>query len=151
MFTSVRTQFHDAAPLPQVNIDDAKSFIELFGSSEQYFQALFDDDDLYQPYLVAQFCLTFDDAKERLMELNEMGAGVFVTINETDGTGRRAENITAVRAVFVDLDGSPLEPVMQASGLGKSSTHYALDSLMRSEKVQHDPAKKKYSLVVKDS
>ena len=151
MFTSVRTQFHDAAPLPQDNIDDAKSFIELFGSGEQYFQALFDDDDLYQPYLVAQFYLTFEDAEERLMELNELGAGVFVTIYETDGTGRKAENIVAVRAVFLELDGAPLELVMHASGLGKSSTHYSLDSLMRSERVQHDPAKKKYSLVVKDS
>ena len=151
MFNSLLTQFHDAAPLPQITMDDAKSFIELFGSGEHYFQTFCDGDNLYQPYLVAQFYLTFEDAKERLMELNELGAGVFVTINETDGTGPRAENITAVRAVFVDLDGSPLEPVMQASGLGKSSTHYALDSLMRSEKVQHDPAKKKYSLVVKDS
>ena len=43
-----------------------------------------------------------------------MGAGVFVTINETDGTGRKAENIIVVRAVFLDLDGAPLEPVMRA-------------------------------------
>jgi hypothetical protein len=114
MFNSLLTQFHDAAPLPQINIDDAKSFIELLGSGEHYFQTFSDGDDLYQPYLVAQFYLTFEDAKERLMELNELGAGVFVTINETDGTGRKAENIIAVRAVFLDLDGSPLEPVMQA-------------------------------------
>ena len=113
MFTSVQTQFHDAAPLPQVNIDDAKSFIELLGSGEQYFQTFSDGDGPYQPYLSAQFHQTFDDAKERLMELNELGAGVFVTINETDGTGRKAENIVAVRAVFSDLDGAPLEPVMQ--------------------------------------
>ena len=114
MFTSLLTQFHDVAPLPKINIDDAKSFIELLGSGEQYFQTFSDVDDLYQPYLVAQFYLTFEDAKERLMELNELGAGVFVTINETDGTGRKAENIVAVRAVFLDLDGAPLEPVMQA-------------------------------------
>ena len=114
MFNSLLTQFHDAAPLPQVNIDDAKSFIELLGSGEQYFQTFSDGDGPYQPYLVAQFHQTFDDAKERLMELNELGAGVFVTINETDGTGRKAENIIAVRAVFLDLDGSPLEPVMRA-------------------------------------
>ena len=53
MFTSVQTQFHDAAPLPQINIDDAKSFIELLGSGEHYFQTFSDGDDLYQPYLVA--------------------------------------------------------------------------------------------------
>jgi hypothetical protein len=43
--------------------------------------------------------------------LNREGAGVFVTVNETDLKGRTAKNITSVRAVFVDLDGAPLEPV----------------------------------------
>lgn len=47
----------------------------------------------------------------RLMELEQRGAGVFVTINETDGKGRGAKNITRARAVFVDLDGAPLEPL----------------------------------------
>ena len=42
---------------------------------------------------------------------NNQGAGIFLTINETDGKGRKAENITRVRAVFADLDGAPLEPV----------------------------------------
>ncbi|MEA1966620.1 MAG: DNA-primase RepB domain-containing protein, partial [Thermodesulfobacteriota bacterium] len=43
-----------------------------------------------------------------LEKLNEMGAGVFVTINETDGRGRKTANITKVRAVFADFDGTPL-------------------------------------------
>ena len=42
----------------------------------------------------------------------QAGAGIFVTVNETDGTGRTAANIVRARAVFVDLDGSPLEPVL---------------------------------------
>lgn len=73
---------------------------------------------------------TFDDNKERrdprlarilhgslaqhsaeLQRLNKLGAGVFVTINETDGKGRKSANITRVRSVFVDLDGAPLGPV----------------------------------------
>jgi len=48
----------------------------------------------------------------QLRALNQRGAGVFLTINETDGKGRCTENITKVRAVFVDLDGSPIEPVI---------------------------------------
>ncbi len=40
-------------------------------------------------------------------------AGVFVTVNETDGQGRQAHNILRVRAVFVDLDGAPLDPVLK--------------------------------------
>jgi putative DNA primase/helicase len=44
---------------------------------------------------------------------NQAGAGIFVTINVTDGKGRTNKNVTAVRALFVDLDGSPIEPVQQ--------------------------------------
>jgi len=43
--------------------------------------------------------------------LNKAGAGIFVTVNKTDKKGRKNKNVTAVRALFVDLDGSPLEPV----------------------------------------
>jgi hypothetical protein len=74
---------------------------------------------------------TFDDDKERrdkklarvlhgtlakhwdaLVRLNEQGAGIFVTVNETDGKGRKTENIVKIRALYVDLDGAPLEPVL---------------------------------------
>lgn len=39
-----------------------------------------------------------------LASMNAQGAGVFVTINETDGKGRKSENITRVRAAFADFD-----------------------------------------------
>lgn len=48
-----------------------------------------------------------------LMALNRQGAGVFLTVNETDGKGRKRDNIVAVRALFVDLDGAPLKPVRE--------------------------------------
>ena len=48
----------------------------------------------------------------QLVKLNTEGAGIFATVNATDGKGRAAANITRVRAVFVDLDGAPLEPVL---------------------------------------
>lgn len=44
-----------------------------------------------------------------LQRLQRAGAGVFVIINETDLLGRTTENIKRVRALFVDLDGAPLE------------------------------------------
>ena len=43
-----------------------------------------------------------------LSRLSALGAGVFVTVNRTDLKGRRKENIIAVRALFVDLDGAPI-------------------------------------------
>lgn len=50
----------------------------------------------------------------QLARLNEAGAGIFVVPNETDGQGRTKANITRIRALFVDLDGAPLEPLMAA-------------------------------------
>ncbi len=47
-----------------------------------------------------------------LQRLNENGAGIFVTVSETNGKGRKAENITRARALFVDLEGAPLDPVL---------------------------------------
>jgi hypothetical protein len=69
---------------------------------------------------------TFDDTpdKKRLLsrvlfrknyeldDLNDLGAGVFFTVNECDGKGRKKENVKRIRAVFVDLDGSPIDPVL---------------------------------------
>ena len=49
-----------------------------------------------------------------LRSLQKRGAGVFVTVNETDGVGRTKDNIKRVRALFVDLDGTPLESVASA-------------------------------------
>jgi hypothetical protein len=51
---------------------------------------------------------------DELVKLNERGAGIYVTVNETDGKGRKKTNIVRVRAPFVDLDGSPIEPVNSA-------------------------------------
>ena len=46
-----------------------------------------------------------------MVELQRCGAGVFVTLNETDGLGRSTENITRVRCYAADLDEAPLENV----------------------------------------
>ena len=46
-----------------------------------------------------------------LVTLNAQGAGVYVTVNETDFKGRTEKNIVRVRAQFVDLDGAPFAPI----------------------------------------
>ena len=56
-------------------------------------------------------------ARDELVKLNKQGAGVFVTINETDGGGRKTENITHIRAVWQEDDDGfngafPLQPSM---------------------------------------
>jgi putative DNA primase/helicase len=86
---------------------------------------------------------TFDDDKERAKELKKAkkknprsrirnGAltdhlaefaelqadrgGIFITINRTDGLGRAIKDIVSVRALVVDLDGAPLDPVFHDDG-----------------------------------
>ncbi len=54
---------------------------------------------------------TFNQHKNALAAINKRGGGVFVTVNETDLTGIKQENILKVRALFVDLDGSPIQPI----------------------------------------
>lgn len=58
---------------------------------------------------------SFAECKEELQSLNDRGAGIFITVNRTDLKGREAVNITGIRALFVDLDGAPLEPVLNAA------------------------------------
>ena len=58
---------------------------------------------------------SLDDLFPWLHEQNEHGAGIYFMVNEGDGMGRSAENVTKIRAVFVDLDGAPIGPVIGAA------------------------------------
>jgi hypothetical protein len=51
---------------------------------------------------------SLDEVWPKVEELNTptKGMGVFVTVNETDGQGRRRENIVRARALFGDADGA---------------------------------------------
>jgi len=51
-------------------------------------------------------------APSELVNLNRKGYGVFMCVNETDGKGRKADNVKKVRAVFADLDGCDPEKMM---------------------------------------
>ena len=45
-----------------------------------------------------------DDLWSRLDTLNHSGYGIYITVNETDLKGRKAENIKSIRALFIDID-----------------------------------------------
>lgn len=60
---------------------------------------------------IQRYVGAFSEHKNSLLDANMNGSGVFCTVNATDGKGRKKENIVRVRAVFVDLDGSPLDTV----------------------------------------
>lgn len=54
-----------------------------------------------------------------LERLNNLGHGIFVMVNEGDGNGRAAKNVTAIRALFTDDDQGSAD-VQGATGLQPS-------------------------------
>jgi hypothetical protein len=96
------------------DLGEALAFLTILDpDAERFtFQTFDDDEGLKRGNLAKVIHDSLDDAAERLTIWQQGRAGVFVTVNETDLRGRKKENIVRVRAVFVDLDGSPLAPVM---------------------------------------
>jgi RepB DNA-primase from phage plasmid len=91
----------------------ARTFLDAIGREMFTFQT-FDDNSVRRERSLARVLNgTIEKHFATLENLNRRGAGVFVTINRTDGKGRERHNIIGVRAVFVDLDGGPLAPVMR--------------------------------------
>jgi hypothetical protein len=108
------------------NLAGADRFLRLLDLTTNVFEfRTFDDNiDRYDPDLTKTFRGSLARHAGTLQRLNERGAGVFVTVNETDGKGRTAEHIIRVRTVFVDLDGVPLAPVMS----GYSPPHIIVET-----------------------
>src|SRR5687767_10805218 len=77
---------------------------------EQYTYQTFDDSEEKRGHLAKVFHGRGNAAA--LTNANAEGAGVFITINATNGRGRREANIKRARAAFLDMDGKPLEPVL---------------------------------------
>ena len=57
---------------------------------------------------------TLAEYRERLIQANGSGYNIYFTVNETDLRGRKAENITRVRAFFVDDDDNQVTDEMVA-------------------------------------
>ncbi len=96
---------------PTITIEDdfptTERFLQVLDPSGLFsFQAF--GDKIKDPGLTKILHGTFKDHRAELARLNASGAGIFVTVSRTDGKGRKVENITGIRAVFVDLDGAPL-------------------------------------------
>jgi hypothetical protein len=115
----VSTPTPGTAPrLPYTNLDvgPAINFLKLLDPKLAgfTFQTFDEDHNRKNPELTK--VIQFQD-RRKLFHLHALGAGVFITVNETDGKGRKKENITRVRAVFQEDDDGfdgvfPLEPSM---------------------------------------
>ena len=85
------------------SMKEAKRMLDMLDAGGEFtFQTFADADKnknlvhIYHGSLEAHF--------DTLARLNGQGAGVFVTVNQTDLQGRTSDNVTRVRALWVDFD-----------------------------------------------
>ena len=91
------------------NFEAARRHLELLlGDYDRAITWQVFDDAKMNPSLAACFHGTLDEVLPRLKSAQQKGCGVFISVNETDGKGRRKENMRKARALFLDLDGTPL-------------------------------------------
>ncbi len=109
----------DAAPVvaqagtAEPDLDEARRFVDLLAPGEPVTLQTFSDRKPKGPDPLAKIMHgRLEEHAGRLAALNGEGAGVFVCVNATNGRGRQAKNVTRVRALFVDLDGAPIAPVL---------------------------------------
>jgi hypothetical protein len=99
-----------------IDLDAAAEFLKQLGAKKYPTLQTFGEGTKKDDSKLARiFDGTLAEYGEKLCDLNWRGAGVFVSVNETNGEGRKRSNITRVRAVFLDLDGASLDPVYQCS------------------------------------
>ncbi|MBZ0104613.1 MAG: DUF5906 domain-containing protein [Sulfuricella denitrificans] len=96
----------------QPDIAQAQRFLALLAKDQPVSFQTFDDSEAKNPALARILHGTLDQHGKALAALNAQGAGVFIMVNQGDGKGRKAGNVIGIRALFVDLDGAPLEPVL---------------------------------------
>lgn len=95
---------------PDINM--TKRFLALLhaGFTEEFFMTFHEKK---QQRVIAKIG-PFDEFQPYLKDRNQRGHGIFFAINRTDGSGvRNKSTITEAMALFLDLDGSPVEPVFQ--------------------------------------
>ncbi|MGO9122066.1 MAG: AAA family ATPase [Desulfomonilaceae bacterium] len=93
------------------DLEQARTFLKLLGRGSFTFQTFDDDPERKDPNLVFVRHGSLNQHADGLIRVNNEGAGIYFMVNKGDLKARKAENVTDVRAVFVDLDGSPIEPI----------------------------------------
>lgn len=94
----------DLAPVrPAIDLDEARRFLGVLAPGEPVTFQTFDDGPAKRKGLAKARHGSFDRHRKELEQLNQQGAGVFVTVNATNGR-RTAADVLRVRALFVDID-----------------------------------------------
>src|SRR5262245_20701830 len=115
----LRASDQTASTSPARDREAARRFLHVLDPAASGFTFQTFDDDRNNPN--ASLARVTSDRAE-ILRLYENGAGVYATVNETDLTGRKSENIKRVRAVWQEDDeghGGPFpldpSPVVESS------------------------------------
>ena len=119
-----------------IDLQQASAFLALLDQTAQEFtfQTFDDQKERKRTDLTRILIGTLEEHADELTRLSAQGAGVFVTVNATDGRGRRLANIMRYRAIFqeADMPGAkipPLEPhIVVESSPGKFHRYWGIDS-----------------------
>ncbi|MDT7044307.1 primase-helicase family protein [Candidatus Nitronereus thalassa] len=99
-------QHHLPSDLPAFDFDTLQRFLDVVkGDSPYCWQIIPDKNGKGRATL---FHGTLEEVKDKLIQAQRNGCGIFITVNRTDGKGRRKTNVLKATAVFVDADGIPL-------------------------------------------
>lgn len=90
----------------QPDFQQAGHFLTLLdeGAEAFTFQTFDDDKERKDTSLIRILNGSLESVSDELVRLNKLGAGVFVTVNETDLKGRKVGNMQRVRAVWQEAD-----------------------------------------------
>jgi putative DNA primase/helicase len=118
----------------QLRQETERFLVLLDEEAESFTFQVFDDlKSRKNPKLARTFQGTMDEYWNTLCQLNNQGAGVFVTVNATNGNGRKKEDITRVRAIWQEQDrpGCPELPttphIVVESSPGKHHRYILVD------------------------
>lgn len=103
-----------APVVPEPNLKLARVFLRMLDASREHwdFRTFDDDKERKDEKLARKLRGTLDEHAAALQYLNQLGTGVFVTVNRTDGKGICKKNVTEIVAVWADTDGALLEPLL---------------------------------------
>src|ERR1700722_3767061 len=99
----------------EVDVEMARRFLQLVDASDTFTFQTFHDRPRGAAEDRALARVIPGPAGRELLNLHDRGAGVYFTVNRTDGAGRKGRNITNIRAVWQEDDDGvavdfPIEP-----------------------------------------
>jgi hypothetical protein len=134
------SQEHEVTPI--YDLDMARDFFRMIERDGSFMLQTFDDVPKGvkgDPALAASILWPAGDvagqqrAWSKILSLYAQGAGIFFTVNRTDGTGRKRENVHSVRGVWRENDDGcttnlPLQPSLTVESSPGKFHEYILTS-----------------------